>query len=113
MLLKFFLDESNREPNKIWVDEGSEFYNRSMRSFWQNNELKIYSTHNEGESVISGRFVRTLKNNVYKYTTSVSNNVYIDKLDDIVNKDDYISLLELFMRKNCKKQIKENLELKK
>ena len=46
----------------------------------------MYSTHNEGKSVISERFIRTLKNKIYKYMTSVLEDVYIDKLDDIVNK---------------------------
>ena len=45
----------------------------------------MYSTHNEEKSVVAERFIRTLKNKVYKYMTSVSKNVYIDKLDDIVN----------------------------
>ena len=46
----------------------------------------MYSTNNEGKSVIAERFIRTLKNKIYKYMTSISKNVYIDKLDDIVNK---------------------------
>ena len=45
----------------------------------------MYSTHNEGKSVVAKRFIRTLKNKIYKYMTSVSKNVYIDKLDAIVN----------------------------
>ena len=44
------------------------------------------STHNEGKSVVAKIFIRTLKNKICKYTTSISKNVYIDKLDDIVNK---------------------------
>ena len=48
--------------------------------------IEMYSTHNEGKSVIAERFIRTLKNKIYKYMTSISKNVYIDKLDDIVNK---------------------------
>ena len=49
--------------------------------------MEIYSTHNKGKSVVAERFIRTLKNNIYKYmTTSISKNLYIDKLDDIVNK---------------------------
>ena len=44
----------------------------------------MYSTHNEGKSVVAERFIRTLKSKTYKYMTSVSKNVYIDKLDDIV-----------------------------
>ena len=46
----------------------------------------MYSTHNEGKSVIAERFIRTLKNKIFRYMTSISKNVYIDKLDDIVKK---------------------------
>ena len=46
----------------------------------------MYSTYNEGRSVVAERFIRTLKNKIYKYMTSISKNVYIDKLDDIVNR---------------------------
>ena len=51
----------------------------------QNNDREMYSTHNEGKSVIAERFVRTLKNKIYKYITLILKNV-IDKLDDLVNK---------------------------
>ena len=50
------------------------------------NDIEIYSTHNEGKSVVAERFIRTLKYKIYKYITSLSKNVYFDKLDDIVNK---------------------------
>ena len=58
----------------------------------------MYSKHNEGKSVIAERFIRTLKNKVHKYTTSVSRNVYVDKLDIIVNKynNAYSVLLSIF-----------------
>ena len=79
------LKKSNRKPNKIWVDKGSEFYNRSKKSLLENNDIEMYSTHNEGKSVAVERFIRIIKNKVYKYMTSISKNVYIDKLDDIVN----------------------------
>ena len=46
----------------------------------------MYSIHNEGKSVVAERFIRTLKTKIYKYMTSISKNVYIEKLDDIVNK---------------------------
>ena len=46
----------------------------------------MYSTYNDGKLVIAERFIRTLKNKIYKHMTSISKNVYIDKLDDIVNK---------------------------
>ena len=57
-----------------------------MKSRLQDNDIEMYSTHNEGKSVVAERFIRTLKNKIYKYTTSISKNVYIDKLDDIFNK---------------------------
>ena len=79
------LDDSNRKPNKIWVDKGSEFYNRSVKSWLQDNDVVMYSAHNEGKSAVSERFIRTLKNTIYKYMTSVSKNVYIDKLDDMID----------------------------
>ena len=80
------LNESNRKPNKIWIDKGSQFYNRSMNSFLQNNSIEMYSRHDEGKSVVAKRFIRTLENKIYKYMTSISKNVHIDKLDDIMNK---------------------------
>ena len=45
----------------------------------------MHSIHNEGKSVVAKRFIRTLKTKIYKYMTSVSKNVYIDKLDDIIS----------------------------
>ena len=55
------LDQSNRKPNKIWVDKGSEFYNRSMKSQLEKKGIEMYSTHNEEKSVIAERFIRTFK----------------------------------------------------
>ena len=65
---------------------GSEFYNRSIKSWLEKNGREMYSTHNEGKSVVAERFIGTLKNKFYKYMTSVPKIAYIDKLDDIVNK---------------------------
>ena len=70
----------------IWVEKGSEFGNRSMKSWLAKKAIEMYSTHNGGKSDVAERFIITLKNKIYKYMTSVSKNVYIDKLDDIVNK---------------------------
>ena len=72
------------KPNKIWVDKVIEFYNNSLKKCSKDNDIEMYSIHNEGKSVVAERFIRTLKNKIYKYMTSVSKNVYIDKLDDIV-----------------------------
>ena len=52
----------------------------------ENNDIEMYSAHDEGKSVVAERFMRTLKNKIYKYITSTSKNVYIDKLDYTVNK---------------------------
>ena len=79
------LKKSNRKPNKIWVDKGGEFYNGSMKSWLEKNDIEMYSTHNEGKSVVAERFIRTIKNKIYKHMTSISKNLYIDKLNDIVN----------------------------
>ena len=57
-----------------------------MKSWLEKNDIKMYSPHNEGKSVVAERFIRTLKKKIDKYMTLVSKNVYIDKLDDIVNK---------------------------
>ena len=68
------------------VDHGSEFYNKSFTDFLKINNIDMYSTFNEGKSVIAERFIRTLKNKIYKHMTAISKNVYYDALDDIVNK---------------------------
>ena len=73
------MDESNRKPNKVWIEKGSEFCNRSMKSWLEKNDMETYSTNNEGKSAIAERFIRTLKNKMYKYMTAVPKNVYIDK----------------------------------
>ena len=80
------LEESNPKPNKIWVNKGSEFYNSSMKSWLQDNNIEMYSTQNEVNSVVAATFITTLKNKIFKYITPISENVYIDKSDDIVNK---------------------------
>ena len=79
------LKQSNRKPNKIWVDKGFEFYNAYFKKWLRDNDIVMYSTHNEGKSVAADRFIRTLKSKIYKYMTSISKNMYIDKLDDIVD----------------------------
>ena len=50
------------------------------------NNIEMYSTYNEGKSVIADRFIRTLKNKIFKHMTATSKNVYFDVLDEIVNK---------------------------
>ena len=76
------LNKSNRKPNKIWEDNGSEFYNRLFKKWLKDNDTEMYSMHNERKSVVAERCIRTLKTIIYKCMTK---NVYIDKSDDIVN----------------------------
>ena len=70
---QIILKQSNRKPNKIWVDKGSEFYNAYFKIWLRDNDIVMYSTHNEGKSVVAVK--------IYKYMTSISKNAYIYKLD--------------------------------
>ena len=67
-----FLKESNKKPNIIWIDKRSDFYNSCFKKLLQDNNIETHSTHNEGKSVVAERFIRTLKNKIYKHTTSTS-----------------------------------------
>ena len=79
------IKQSKTKPNKIWVDQGSEFYNRVFKKWLSDNDIIMYSTFNGGKSVVAERFIRTLKNKLYKHMTATGKNVYYDILDDIVN----------------------------
>ena len=70
--LQKILKESNRRPNKTWIDKGSEFYNSSFKNWLKDNDIEMYSIHNEGKYVVAERFIRTLKTKIYKYMTSIS-----------------------------------------
>ena len=63
----------------------SEFYNNSFKKWLGDNGIEMYSTNNGGESVVAERFMRTVKNKIHKCMTSISKNVYIDKLYDIID----------------------------
>ena len=65
--------------------QGYEFYNAYFKKWLQDNDIVMYSAHNEGKSVVAERSIRTLKSKICKYMTSISKNVYIDQLDDIVH----------------------------
>ena len=60
------VNESNRKPNKLWVDQGREFCNKLMQEWLDNNDILMYSTHNEGKSVTAERFIKTFKAKIYK-----------------------------------------------
>ena len=71
MNFKKILDSSKRKPNKIWVDQCSQFYNNSFKKWLKDNNIEMYSAHNEGKSVVAERFIRTLKNKIYKHMTAM------------------------------------------
>ena len=65
------IKQSNRKPNKIWVGQGGEFYNNVFKKWLSDNHIIMYSTYNEGQSVVVERFIRTLKNKLYKHMTAL------------------------------------------
>ena len=73
--LNKIIKQSNRKPNKIWIDQGGEFYNNVFEKWLSDNDINMYSTYNEGKSVVSERFIRTLKNKLYKHMTATGKNV--------------------------------------
>ena len=75
-----------RKPNKIWIDQGSEFYNNAFKDFLKITSTEMYSTFNEGKSVVTERFIESVKNKILKHVTAISRNIYFDALEDIVNK---------------------------
>ena len=75
-----------RKPYKIWVGQGGGLYNNLFKRFLKINNTDMYSAYNEGKFAVAERFIRTLKNKIFKHMTAVSRNVYFDVLDDIVDK---------------------------
>ena len=83
------LDSSNRKPNKIWVDQWGEIYNKLFKRFLKNNKIEMYSIYNEGKSIVAERFIKTLKNKIFKHMSAISKNVYFDVIDDIKYNNKY------------------------
>ena len=92
------LGDSNRKTNKIWVDKGSEFYNNSFKKWLKDNYIEMHSINNDGKSVVPERFIRTLNTKIYKDMTSISKNMYIDKLDDVVGEHNNTYHITIKMR---------------
>ena len=80
------IKQSNRKPNKIWVDQGIEFSNCDFKKWLSDNDIEMYSTYNKGKSVVAERFIRTLKNKLYKDMAATGKNVYYNVLDNVVSK---------------------------
>ena len=73
------------KPKKLWVDNGSEFYNKIFKKWLNDNNIEMYSTFNEGKAVVIERFNRTLKNKMFKYFTVNGTYKYIDILSSLIN----------------------------
>ena len=72
-----------RKPNKIWVDQGIEFLNNTFKGFVKINNIELYSTYNEVNSVgKSERFLRTLKNKIFKHMAAISKDDIVDKCNN-------------------------------
>ena len=76
---------TNRKPKLLWVDHGSEFYNKTFKEWLKKNDIHMYSTENEGKAVVVERFNRTLKSRMWKHFTARSTKVYIDVLQKLVD----------------------------
>ena len=79
------VNESNCKPNKLWVDQGREFYDKLMQDWLDNNDILMYSIHNEGKSVITERFIKTLKAKIYKQIIANDSKSYIPYLNKLVD----------------------------
>ena len=71
------VNDSNRKPNKLWVDQGREYYNKPMQEQLNNNDILMYSTPKEGKSIIAERFIKTLKAKICNKMTVNDNKSYL------------------------------------
>ena len=69
------LRSSKRKPNKVWVDQGGKFYNNFFKRFLKISNIEMHSTYDEGKSIVAERFIRTLKNKIFKNMTAISKSV--------------------------------------
>ena len=78
MLLSKIVNESNRKVNKLWADQGRKFYNKLTQEWLNNNNMLIYSTHNESKSVITERFKKNVKAKIYKKVTANDSKLFLN-----------------------------------
>ena len=83
---KDIFQKSKTSPKKLWVDKGTEFYNKNLKTLLEEYKVKMYSTENELKSSVVERWVRTMKTIMWRYFTAARTRVYISKLDEIVEK---------------------------
>ena len=94
---------SKRKPNKIWIDHETEFYNNKFKNILKRDDIEMYSTFKEGKSVVAERFIKTLKNKIYKHMSYIGKNIYLDFLHDTVDEYNNSFLSSIKMKpKNVK-----------
>ena len=79
------VSESNCRPNKLWVDQAKEFFNKLIQEWLENNDILMYSAHNKGKSVIGKRFLKTLKAKIYKKLTANFSKSYLSYLNKLID----------------------------
>ena len=79
------VNESNRKPNKLWVDQGREFYNKFMQEWLDNNYILLYFTNNKGKPAISEMFIKTVKTKIYKKKAANESKSYLPYLNKLVD----------------------------
>ena len=103
--LKEIFKESGRRPAKLWTDKGREFFNKDVRDL-----VELYATENEEKSSIAERWIRTMKEKMFKYFTDYNTNKYIDVLPDLV--EDYNNTVHSSTKLTPTDASKEENELK-
>ena len=83
---KSIIQDSKRKPQYLWVDKGSEFYNKDFKNYLKENKINMYSTFGDHKSAVIERFNRTLKNMMWKYFDANNTRNYIDVLDQLLSK---------------------------
>ena len=76
---------SERRPKKLWVDQGTEFYNRVFWRKLEENDVEMYSVYNEGKAVVVERFNRTMKERMWRYFSANNTHRYYDILDTLIS----------------------------
>ena len=91
------ISKFNRKPNKWLVDQGTELYNKLLQEWLDNKDILMYSTHNEGKSVIAERLIKTLKAEIDKAMTANDSKSYLSYLNKFV--DQYNNTYHDFINK--------------
>ena len=102
--------EEGRTPGKLWTDKGTEFYNKNMNDLRKLHKIELYSTENEEKSSIAERWIRTMKEKMFKYFTDNNTYKYIDVLPDLV--EDYNNTVHSSTKLTPIEASKEKNELK-